>query len=333
MILQFLLLILIIILILIIKNREKFKSILSYKDNYKYLTIQEASEVLRNVDELNDYNDLDYKLRKINKDKYDNTCDFYIEKLEQFSKHDKVIIDWVMKILDKNTPDNLKFIYEDITFAKYSSGVENNFPHTHKNTIFFSDKYLNSFIFYFNKNLEEEMIESFGVVIIHECVHLWQRKNPELFDKLYVYYWNFVKVDKIHNNYLLKKNRFNPDGVKQIWVLNNKNNDKHIALMSLYKTNSKNIGDVENVAVYLDRHNITFIMPSEESLIKEQINECKVFNELFLNINSNNYHPNEISAELISIYYLQKMNISHYNFDNKGLKKLKSWFKNEIFIN
>ena len=39
----------------------------------------------------------------------------------------------------------------------------------------------------------------------------------------------------------------------------------------------------------------------------------------------------ELSAELISIYYLQKMNISHYNFENKGLKKLDSWFKKDVF--
>ena len=332
MIVTILLLVLIIILILVLRNREKFKNLLSYKNNYKYLNVDEASEVLKSVDELNNYNELDYKLRKIDKDRYDNTHDFYIDKLENFSKHNKVVLDWVMKILDKNTPENLKFLYKDITFAKYSSGVENNFPHTHKNTIFFSNKFINSCIFYFNKNLEEDMIENFGVVIIHECVHLWQRKQPELFDKLYVYYWNFVKVDKIENNHLLEKNRFNPDGVQQIWVLNNKKNNKHIALMSIYRDDSKNIGHVDNVAVYLDKHNITFIMPSKENIVLENITECNVFNELFENISSNNYHPNEISAELISIYYLQKMDVSHYNFDNKGLRKLNSWFNNEVLI-
>lgn len=331
MIITILLLVLIIILILVLRNREKFKDLLSYKNNYKYLTIEEATEVLESVDELDNYTELDYKIRKIDKDKYQKTCEFYIEKLQKFSKHDKAVLDWVMKVLHKTTPKNLKFLYEDITFAKYSPGVENNFPHTHKNTIFFSDKFLNSCIFYFNKNLEEDMIENFGVVIIHECVHLWQRKKPDLFDKLYVYYWNFVKVNKIDNNHLLEKNRFNPDGVEQIWVLNNKKNNKHVALMAIYKKDSNNIGEVENVAVYLDKHNISFIMPSQENLVKEKISKCEVFNELFKDVNSNNYHPNEISAELISIYYLQKMDLSHYHFDNKGLKKLDSWFKNEVF--
>ena len=70
---------------------------------------------LRSVEELENYNELDYKLRKIDIDKYENTCDFYIEKLQKFSKHDKVVLDWVMKVLDKTTPKNLKFLYKDIT--------------------------------------------------------------------------------------------------------------------------------------------------------------------------------------------------------------------------
>jgi len=221
-------------------------------------------------------------------------------------------------------------LYNNICFAKYKSNIEQNFPHTHKNTIFLSKKFLNRCIFFYNKNLEEDMIENFGVIIIHECVHLWQRKNKELFEKLYVYYWNFVRVNKIENNHLMKYYRFNPDGTDVNWVLNNKKNDKHILLMSLYSEDAKNLGHVDNVGVYLDKYELTFIMPDEENLKKENLNECNIFNELFENITSNNYHPNELSAELISIYYLQKMEISHYNFDNKALQKLENWFNKEV---
>ena len=331
MIVLILFLVLIFIILLFLKNKEKFKNLISYKDKYKFLSINEASEVLKSVDELNNYTKLDCKLRKINRDKYENIYDFYIKKLQEFNKHEKVVIDWVMKVLDEKTPENLKFIYEDITFAKYENGVENDFPHTHKNTIFLSKKFINTCTFYFNKNLEEDMIENFGVVIIHECVHLWQRKDAELFNKLYVVYWNFVKVEEIFDNHLLSKVRFNPDGVEQNWVLNNKKNNKHVVLMSLYNKDSKNIGHVENVSVVLHKDNITFIMPSKENLEKKKINDCEVYNYLFHNVNGNNYHPNELSAELISIYYLQKMEISHYNYDNKGLQKLSSWFEKEVF--
>merc|ERR1711991_605149 len=119
MIITFLLIILIIIVILLIKNKENFKNLLSYKDKdkHKYLNIKEASDVLRSVEELEEYNELDYKLRNINKENYDRTCDFYVEKLEKFSKHDKVVLDWVMKILHERTPNNLTFLYNNINFA------------------------------------------------------------------------------------------------------------------------------------------------------------------------------------------------------------------------
>ena len=142
---------------------------------------------------------------------------------------------------------------------------------------------------------------------------------------------NFVKVNKIDNNHLLERNLFNPDGIEQVWVLSNKKNDKHVALMAIYKEDSNSIEKLKILLFILDKHNISFIMPDKENIVKENINDCKVFNELFENVSSNNYHPNEISAELISIYYLQKMDLSHYHFDNKGLRKLESWFKNEVF--
>jgi hypothetical protein len=329
MIISFFVLLLLFVIVLIFKNNEYFQNEDDF-EGHKYLNIEDASHVLRSVEEFNNYNDMDFKVRKIEKDKYENICDFYIESLENYTSHEKVILDWVMKVLNDKTPDNLKFLYNNICFAKYKSNIEQNFPHTHKNTIFLSKKFLNRCIFFYNKNLEEDMIENFGVIIIHECVHLWQRKNKELFEKLYVYYWNFVRVNKIENNHLMKYYRFNPDGTDVNWVLNNKKNDKHILLMSLYSEDAKNLGHVDNVGVYLDKYELTFIMPDEENLKKENLNECNIFNELFENITSNNYHPNELSAELISIYYLQKMEISHYNFDNKALQKLENWFNKEV---
>ena len=80
MIVLILFLVLIFIILLFLKNKEKFKNLISYKDKYKFLSINEASEVLKSVDELNNYTKLDCKLRKINRDKYENIYDFYIKK-------------------------------------------------------------------------------------------------------------------------------------------------------------------------------------------------------------------------------------------------------------
>ena len=50
----------------------------------------------------------------------------------------------------------------------------------------------------------------------------------------------------------------------------------------------------------------------------------------FENIRGNHYHPNELCAEIMSIYYLRQMNISHQNFKSKSYDKFVEWFKSYI---
>ena len=329
MIVTVLIIVLIIVLILVLKNRENFRSLV-FKSIY--LSKSQACSTLSNVKELNEYNDMDFKLRKIDKKKYGNNVALhYCNRLEDFNKYDKKLLDWVLLNVKRKTPKNLSFIYNDINFAKYSDNTENHFPHTHKNTIFLSSPFINNIIPYFNKNLVNPMIKDIGVIIIHECVHIWQRKNQELFYKLYIYYWNFIKVEKIHNHKFKHMIRFNPDGVDTNWVLKIKN--EYIIPLSLYRENSKSIGNVKNVGIFLEKNGISFNMPHENDLVIKDLNDIEGFNILFKNITGNNYHPNELSAELISIYYMKKMNISHKNFNNKGLDNLEKWFRHDVIPN
>ena len=54
------------------------------------------------------------------------------------------------------------------------------------------------------------------------------------------------------------------------------------------------------------------------------------FNYFFKDLYGNHYHPNEISAELISIYYLKMMNISHHNYKNIAYSNMLLWLKKLI---
>ena len=74
------------------------------------------------------------------------------------------------------------------------------------------------------------------------CSYL-AKKDKKLFYKLYVYYWNFIKVEKIHNNIIENRIRFNPDGVDTNWVYEFDN--KFILPISIYTENAKNIGNVK----------------------------------------------------------------------------------------
>ena len=295
----------------------------------KYLSKNESCKILKRVNELNYYNDMDFKMRKIDKNIYgNNVSKFYCERLEDFTKYEKLLLNWAYDNIYKMTPENLRFLYKNMTFGKYTNSVENGFPHTHKNVIFLTDGFISNLIPYYNKNMVNEMIENIGVIIIHECVHIWQRKEKEIFYKLYVYYWNFIKVDKIHNNILKHRIRFNPDGPDTNWVY--KTGTNYIIPLSIYKENGTNIGNVDCVGVFLDKNGISFSMPHKDDIKIKNLNDIDGFNKLFKNVHGNNYHPHELSAELISIFYLQQMNISHNKFNNKALDKLGIWFRKDV---
>ena len=327
MLIIFLFTVLIIIFLVFLKNKERFSSI-NHKS--KYLSKPDACNVLNGVKELNNYNDMDFKLRKIDKSKYiNNVAEHYCNCLLDFENNKIKMLDWLLLNLTKLTPENLRFLYKDIYFAKYKDKTENGYPHTHKNVIFLSKPFIHNIIQYFNKNNINDMITGIGVVIIHECVHIWQRKNYNLFYKLYIYYWNFIKVDKIHNNKFKKMVRFNPDGTDINWVF--KMDNKYIMLLSLYRNNSTTIGNVKNVGVFLDKNDISFSVPHADDVVMKNLNDIDKFNNFFTDITGNNYHPNELSAELISIYYMKEMGISHQDFNNKALDKLNIWFRKYVF--
>lgn len=76
-------------------------------------------------------------------------------------------------------------------FARVTNNIDNGLPHTHYDTIFLSNKFFN------NPNIN---------ILIHEKIHVYQKKYPEKTNKLYKLY-NYEKVDKIYNG----NRRANPD--------------------------------------------------------------------------------------------------------------------------
>ena len=59
--------------------------------------------------------------------------------------------------------------------------------------------------------------------------------------------------------------------------------------------------------------------------------EIPEFNVFFNNLTGNHYHPNEMSAELISIFYLKQMRLSHKKFTNKAFKNMLVWLRDDVY--
>ena len=201
---------------------------------------------------------------------------------------------------------------------KVNSDIEGGMPHTIENCIVISTKflkYLDSLIMSNNKN---QLIGDICTTLIHEHIHVYQRREYSIFKELYTKYWNFSLCNyKLKNKYL-KNQRINPDGYDD-WCFND-NNKNFFSFVSL-KDNSVHLNDVETLAIPIRNNKIIY-----EDINK--ISERKEYNKFFCNV-SQNYHPNEISAIILSEYIIDKF----YNRKSKNCKALKimmPWIKKNL---
>jgi len=312
----------IIILLLVFANhfKEKF-----FSENIQFLEVKNACDILKTINY--SYNNLDIKLRKITSDYKKNIYKFYCDHLLEFNNVDKKLIKWVVNGMKERLPEHLLFILKNLKFAKFQNNIEHGYPHTNKDVIFLTDGFISSLYKYYNTNNIEEAIKDIGAIIIHEAVHVWQRKETNNFNDLYKNYWKFVKVNKIYNSKELESvKRYNPDGVDTNWVFSLRG--KHILFLSIYSKEAKHIGHVDYIGIYLEKSGNKFIIPKDSK--HYNLNNMDEFNYFFKDLYGNHYHPNEISAELISIYYLKMMNISHHNYKNIAYSNMLLWLKKLI---
>ena len=316
----FFIIIILFTLLVLNKFKEPFNS-----DIIEFLDKSSVCNKLKNINYT--YNSLDIKLRNIPTHYHSNIYKFYCENLLEFNTLEKKLINWVVDGMREKIPKHLQFIINNLKFAKFQNHIENGYPHTNYDIIFFTESYINNILYYYNNNDVDGAIKDIGAVIIHEAVHVWQRTDPKAFINLYTKYWNFIKPTKIHNSDRLDKlKRYNPDGVDTNWVFSL--NGKHIYILSIYHNNSRNIGDVKFIGIYVERNGNNCIIP--DSSKEHDLSSIKEFNGFFQHLNGNHYHPNEISAELLSIYYLKIMNLSHKNFENIGYNNMLVWLNTQL---
>ena len=314
----------IVVLVIILNNREYFSS----TKEIEFISPKNACVKLKTVRYT--YNPLDIKLRQIDPKYKGSLYKFYCDNLLEFSNLDKKLLRWLIdgtkkRIRDMNLNINLLFILENTKIAKFEDNVDNGYPHTNGDIVFLTSKFINSILPFYNGNDINGGIKNIGSILIHEGVHIWQRRNPEIFNRLYTKYWFFIKADKIHNKqYLDKITRYNPDGTDTDWVFHF--NNKYFLFLSIYEEGARDISGVRYVGIELNKIDKTNFEIIDDTEYKSLI-ELNEFNSFFSNIYGNHYHPNELSAELMSIYYLKIMKLSHKKFNNTAYSNMVVWLK------
>ena len=166
--------------------------------------------------------------------------------------------------------------------------IENNFPHTHEDVILYP----------LNK---VENDENSQITFVHEKAHVFQKRNPEVFEDLYMNYWGFKKTNISQGNISFDI-RSNPDTPNLHWTF------QDCVLLVKYNPNPKNLNDVSYVAYN----------PETKETI--ELRKWKPFVDYFGQGNINYYHPDEISATMISNYCFD------YNESTPGFKQMVKWY-------
>jgi hypothetical protein len=229
-------------------------------------------------------NTYDLKVRKNNnKNEY---LKRYQSGYEPFTIKQKNILLYIVNIVNNNINKYTNFKNIKWIFVKINTNLENSFPHTIENVIVLSNDFFNNSI---NNQIN---------TIIHEKVHIYQRMYPDYINILYTK-WGFKKTDFTLNN-----NRNNPD-IKYYYSYNNN------LLIQLYNNNPYELYDSNTYLINLENNDKILI---NNNIIKQYDLPNIIINKL--------EHPNEIMAEIVSLYLTNS-----YNNNDKWIQILKKWME------
>jgi hypothetical protein len=315
MLLLLLLIFLIIVLIFIyIISRKKFN------DSVKFVNKSDGCKIFNRCKYLKNFTEYDRKARNISPSM--NLEEYYCSNILEFSQNDRICFNWLIEEMLNLIPNNHRFILRNIKICKLSDVLEMGFPHTHSDCIFISNTIINTLKDFYNKQDKIGAIKNIGLTIIHEQLHILQREESLKFRDLYINYWGFVYNKKpiVGFDKYTKYYRSNPDMDDITWIL--KLGDNNIVCMSIYKSDNIRLDYIDYIGVYLNDNDIEYSVSKTRPL-----NNIKEFTDFF-GIYVNQYHPNEISAELISNYYGHLMGLKKIDLTKPALKSLVKWFDN-----
>lgn len=293
--------------------------VVNVKLDVKFLNKQEGCrELKREIPYFRKMNDTDRRI----KGNTVRNCNLIKEWTDEEKKVVIDMINYVQKLQKCKFGFQRKIISTPWKFVKVSSNVENGFPHTHNDIIFLPENYLNTLVN--NKKTQSitQIYNDFGHILVHEKVHVWQRQEPEIFMPLYKLL-NFEKIrfTEYSKKWLQQNLRTNPDGMDLEWIYRDKVGEYYV-LGSLWKQNPTSLSDIDNVAIPVipnNTHSLWSVQTNNTNNIIP-ITELSSWNDT-VGLQSNHYHPNEISAEAIARTTLKNKQIT------KADIKIEAWIE------
>ena len=226
----------------------------------------------------------------------DDLTNEYYNKIIHFNYSDRSIISSVIgKIITKCFKFRLFYKNFEWNIVKTKDSLEWGMPFTLSNYIFLPESHINI-------NREEQLLNT----LIHEQIHIFQRKIPMLFATLYIdlgyTYIDYLRLPK----HLEELRITNPDGIYINWVFTL--NDTLFLPLILMDSNDNN--NIIKRGVFLQKNEKYY----EPILFNDtvQLIEFKNYKEFYNKFNGCHglYHPNELIAHSFTDWFLDKKTIN-----------------------
>ncbi|XXF78848.1 hypothetical protein P2318_03550 [Myxococcaceae bacterium GXIMD 01537] len=231
----------------------------------------------------------------------------YVAAVRAFTPGEREAVTWVVNALHARVQRDYPLIARTPwSFLKISDELEGGFPHTRGPHIVLPQRMLDAAVGLHQAGRMEDLLARVGGVVLHEQAHVVQRAHPALFAKLFTKVWGFQKVDALpFGPWLEARHVLNPDGTDTRWIYPVTEGGKKRwvwPLLLLTRTEEPIMGrDFQLAAVALKKTAKGFEVetgPDGEPL-RENLMSLASLVERFPD-RGNLYHPNEISASVLS---------------------------------
>jgi hypothetical protein len=144
----------------------------------------------------------------------------YAEAVREFTDEEREAVGWyVVQVHQTLTEHYPRLTALPWRFIKVDGALEAGMPHTRGDCIILSEPVLNHLVNVRNDRPPEVALGAGGPMLVHEQLHVLQRKDPRRFDDLYTRLWHLRRVPTIAGAEKLKDRIVaNPDAPLSEWV-------------------------------------------------------------------------------------------------------------------
>ncbi|MEJ5999801.1 hypothetical protein [Paucibacter soli] len=229
----------------------------------------------------------------------------YADDVQAFSSDEAAMLrDVLRRLAPRISQDFPLMARTPFSFVKTGVAVEGGVPHTRAGSIILSSAELGSMTRMYRWGWTTILDQMAAPLLIHEQTHVLQRLYPERFNQLYTELLGFRRLDKLPDHPWLAERRVsNPDALDLRWAYRMGEGSPWMVLELLLSEleHPKLADDSHYVAVKLLETDAGFrLMLNEKGLpMTQELKSLSGYQARFPN-KTENYHPNEIAADLIS---------------------------------